>query len=61
MNDLIAGLGIAMVIEGLLWALVPDATRRTVREVAGLDDRRLKPIAWGAVAAGLFLVWAVRG
>jgi uncharacterized protein len=61
MSDLIVGLGIALVFEGLLWALAPDAARRMLRELSSVDNSRLRPVAWGAVAAGLFLVWAVRG
>ena len=33
-NDLLAGLGIALVLEGLLWALAPDAARRMIVEIA---------------------------
>jgi uncharacterized protein YjeT (DUF2065 family) len=61
MLDLVAGLGIALVLEGLLWALAPDTARRMVLELSGLDPERLRPVAWGAVAAGCFLVWLVRG
>lgn len=61
MTDLIAGLGIAIVLEGMLWALAPDLARRIVREMAVLQGRQLQAAAWGLVAIGLFLVWLTRG
>jgi uncharacterized protein YjeT (DUF2065 family) len=61
MADLAAGLGIALVLEGLLWALAPELARRMVRDMAELDPARLRPVAWGVVAAGCLLVYLVRG
>ena len=61
MTDLIAGLGIAIVLEGTLWALAPDLARRMVREMAELKGQRLQAAAWGLVAVGLVLVWLTRG
>jgi len=61
MNDLLAGLGVAIVLEGLLWALLPDVGRRIVRDLASLPERQLAPIAWAMVVLGMFLVWLARG
>jgi uncharacterized protein len=61
MNDLLAGLGIAMVLEGLLWALAPDSARRMIAELSSMADNQLRPVAWIIVAAGCVLVWLARG
>lgn len=61
MTDLIAGLGIAIVLEGMLWALAPDFARRMVREMSQLEGKHLQTAAWGMVVLGLFLVWLTRG
>ena len=61
MLDLVAGLGIALVLEGLLWALAPEFARRIVSDLARLQPERLVPVAWAAVALGCLLVWLVRG
>lgn len=61
MSDLVAGLGIALVIEGLLWAIAPNAAKRMVAEIAGVANSRLQFGALAAVAAGVFLVWLARG
>lgn len=61
MTDLVAGLGIALVLEGLLWALAPDAARRMITELANMAESQLRAVAWVVVAAGCFLVWLTRG
>ena len=61
MIDLVAGLGIALVLEGLLWALAPDAARRMVGQLAGVANNRLQALALVVVAAGVGLVWLARG
>ncbi|HEY8194494.1 MAG TPA: DUF2065 domain-containing protein [Hyphomicrobium sp.] len=61
MNDLLAGLGIALVLEGLFWALAPDAARRVVTEIAGRSNGPIQTAALAAVAGGVFMVWLARG
>jgi uncharacterized protein YjeT (DUF2065 family) len=61
MNDLLAGLGIALVIEGLFWALAPDAARRVVTDIASRNNGQVQAAALAAVAAGVFFVWLARG
>lgn len=61
MSDLLAGLGIALVLEGLLWALAPDTARRVVTDIAGRGDGPIQTFALIAVAAGVFFVWLARG
>lgn len=61
MNDLLVGLGVAMVLEGALWALAPDVGRRMIRELANLPPRQLTTFAWAMVVSGMFLVWLIRG
>lgn len=61
MTDLVAGLGIALVLEGLLWALAPNLARRVVTDIAGRGNGGIQATALGAVALGVFLVWLARG
>ncbi|MEQ1670316.1 MAG: DUF2065 domain-containing protein [Hyphomicrobium sp.] len=61
MSDLVAGLGIALVLEGLLWALAPSAAKKMVAEMATLPTRHLQAVAWGIVALGCVLVGVTRG
>ncbi|ADJ22098.1 Protein of unknown function DUF2065 [Hyphomicrobium denitrificans ATCC 51888] len=61
MNDLLTGLGVALVLEGLLWAVAPDAARRVVTDIASRGNGPIQAGALVAVAFGVFLVWLVRG
>lgn len=61
MNDLLAGLGIALVLEGLLWAVAPDFGRRMLGELASLPERQLAIFAWVMVISGLLLAAMARG
>lgn len=61
MTDLVAGIGIALVIEGLLWALAPNTGKRMVADMSRLPEGQLSAVAWMVVAAGCLLVWLARG
>jgi uncharacterized protein len=52
---------VALVLEGLLWALAPDLARRIIAQIAGLANSRIQMAAVLAVAFGVLLVWLVRG
>ena len=52
MSDLIVGVGLVLVIEGLLWALAPQLATRLLAAAAATPER---PCAWpvgSAVAVG---------
>jgi uncharacterized protein len=61
MKDLAVGFGLVLVFEGLLWALAPGLARRMVEDMSRLPAGQLQRAAWGFVAAGVFIVWMVRG
>lgn len=49
--------GLALVLEGLCWALAPGFMRRAVRRLAREADGALRGAGLFAMAAGLCLVW----
>jgi len=61
MSDLVVGLGLVLVIEGLLWALVPNLAARLLEAAASVSQSSLRAAGWGSVLAGLILVWLIRG
>jgi uncharacterized protein len=61
MADLIVGLGLVLVIEGLLWALVPHLGERFLQAAATVPQSTLRAAGWSAVGVGLVLVWLIRG
>lgn len=61
MADLIAALGLVLVIEGLTFAAFPAATRRALETLLEASDWNLRTAGVIAAAAGVALVWFVRG
>lgn len=61
MSDLIVGLGLVLVIEGLLWALIPHLAIRLLEGAAATPEGTLRIAGWTAVCLGLGLVWLIRG
>jgi uncharacterized protein YjeT (DUF2065 family) len=61
MTDLVAALGLVLVIEGIFYAGFPDTAKAFMRQVLGLPDNAFRAAGLGAAALGLLLVWLVRG
>jgi uncharacterized protein YjeT (DUF2065 family) len=61
MNDLVVGIGLVLVIEGLLWALVPNLAMRMLEAAASVQQNALRIAGWSSVLIGLGLVWIIRG
>lgn len=61
MSDLLAALGLVLVIEGMLWALTPGFGRRMLEAAAEMPETKLRLAGAVAVAAGVLVVWLVRG
>jgi uncharacterized protein YjeT (DUF2065 family) len=61
MSDLLVAIGLVMVIEGLLWATAPRLGLRLLAVAADTPEHRLRTAGAAAVAAGVVLVWLVRG
>lgn len=60
-GDLIAALGLVLVLEGILPFLRPQAWRETMRQAAELEDRVLRGVGLVAMLAGVGLIYLVRG
>lgn len=61
MDDLIVGLGLVLVIEGLLWALFPQMARSMLEAIDDMPENTMRFIAIGAIAIGVLIVWFIRG
>jgi uncharacterized protein YjeT (DUF2065 family) len=61
MKDLLVGAGLVLVIEGLLWAAAPQLGLRLLAAAAQLPESVLRTAGTVAAAAGVFVVWLVRG
>ena len=58
--DLLMALGLVLVIEGLLYALVPAHLKAMMQTVQKLSDDQLRIGGVAAMAAGVTVVWIVR-
>lgn len=61
MSDLIVGLGLVLVIEGLLWAAFPRAGRHLLEVVSVAPETSIRVAGAAAMVFGVVVVWLVRG
>jgi len=61
MNDLVVGVGLVLVFEGLLWALAPDVAIRFLQAASVTPLRSLRLAGLTSVLVGFVLVWLIRG
>ncbi|MBN9262883.1 MAG: DUF2065 domain-containing protein [Hyphomicrobium sp.] len=61
MSDLVAALGLVLVIEGLLWAAFPSLTTRILKSVVETPEAVLRITGVVVLALGVLIVWLVRG
>jgi uncharacterized protein YjeT (DUF2065 family) len=59
--DLLAGLALYLVLEGLFPFVAPQRWRRSLAALASLEEGRLRLFGLAAVIAGLVLLFSVRG
>ncbi|MDJ0612232.1 MAG: DUF2065 domain-containing protein [Rhizobiaceae bacterium] len=61
MSELVVAIGLVFVIEGLVYAVFPNAMRNMVNEMARMPDQTLRTCGLFAVGLGVFIVWLVKG
>ena len=60
-NVLWAALGLAIAIEGIIYALFPEAMKRMMAKVMVQPTGNIRGAGIGAAVAGVFILWLVRG
>jgi uncharacterized protein len=58
--DLVLGLGLVAIFEGLVLALAPSHLRAALEMIDRLDPERARLLGLLAVTAGVALVWLAR-
>ncbi|MFZ5735743.1 hypothetical protein BJ123_102256 [Rhodopseudomonas thermotolerans] len=58
--DLLIGVGLLFVLEGLIFAASPNWMRRAMKSALETPDNVLRAVGIGSAVAGLLLIWAVR-
>jgi hypothetical protein len=59
-RDLLTALCLVLVVEGLFPFLSPQRFRRSMLQVARIDDRALRAVGLASMAAGAGLLYVVR-
>ena len=60
MRDLGTALALVLVVEGVLYALFPDAMKRAAARTLSVPPQTLRLAGLAAACAGVALVWLVR-
>jgi uncharacterized protein YjeT (DUF2065 family) len=60
MLDLVAALGLALAVEGILFAAFPDGMRRAMYEAAHSPSDRMRIVGILSALAGLAIIWVAR-
>lgn len=61
MTELLAALALAIVIEGLLYAAFPEQMKKVLASIQSMPASTIRAVALACAAAGLLLLWFVRG
>ena len=61
MTDLLTAIGLAIAIEGIVYALFPDAMKSFMENILAQPSSNLRKAGVVAAVVGVFLVWLVRG
>lgn len=61
MTDLLTALALALVIEGALYALFPEAMRRFMVQVLAQPESLLRGAGVVAALVGIGAIWLLRG
>jgi len=61
MKDFLTALGLVLVIEGSLYALMPEVMKRMMAQFQTVPAGLLRAAGLGATAAGVVVVWWIRG
>ncbi|MCO5084749.1 MAG: DUF2065 domain-containing protein [Rhizobiaceae bacterium] len=61
MSDFLAAVGLVMVFEGLVYGGFPRLAKRLAADVIDMPENTLRTIGMLVIAAGVAVVWLVRG
>ena len=61
MTDLLTAFGLAIAIEGIVYALFPDAMKKFMENILSQPSGNLRRAGLIAAAFGVFVIWMVKG
>lgn len=60
MSDFFVAIGLAIAIEGILYALFPEAMKKMILQVLAMPTPSLRTAGLSAAMIGVVIVWLVR-
>ena len=60
MLDLVAALGLALAVEGLLFAAFPDGVRKAMYEAAHTPSDRMRLTGLVSAVVGVVIIWLAK-
>ena len=60
MSDLVAAIGLMLVLEGLIYGGFPNAAKRLARDMQEIPENVLRGFGLAAMALGVLVVWLTR-
>lgn len=61
MSDLVAALGLVLVLEGVVYGAFPGLAQRLAAQATETPEQVLRLAGLAAIATGVGIVWLVRG
>lgn len=61
MTDLLVGIGLVLVIEGLAYAVAPTLMKSVMAQMQDASEQMLRIIGAVSIALGVLVVWLARG
>lgn len=61
MSDFATAIALVLVLEGVIWALMPDGMKRAAMLALTLENGQLRTGGLMMAAFGVFLIWLMRG
>ncbi len=61
MSDFFTAVGLAIALEGILYALFPDGMKRMMMQILTLPSQNIRSAGITAALIGVTLVWLIRG
>lgn len=61
MSEFLVAIGLVLAIEGTLYAVMPGGLKAMMRQALDMPDQALRVGGVVALAAGVLIVWLVRG
>lgn len=61
MTDFATAIGLALAIEGILYAVFPDAMKRMLEQVMAQPIQTLRMVGLITATFGVSIIWMIRG